>query len=83
MSDPHINRPETCDKADAIAKGAEKWFDQKRQVLEKPENIGRFVAIDSDTGEFVIGVDEDEAERLFIAMHGAERNAVLIRIGRY
>ena len=83
MSDRHTDSHESWSVIDTIAKGADKWFEQKRRVIETPENIGRYVAIDSDTGEFVIGADEDEAERNFIATYGSERKAVLIHIGRY
>ena len=83
MSDHQTEAREAWDRVDAVAKRAERWFDQKRCVIETPETIGRYVAMDSDTGEFEIGADEDEAERLFIAKHGKERNAVLIHIGRY
>ena len=83
MSANDTHTAETWDRIDAAGNKAEHWFNRKRGEIERPENFGRYVAIDSDTGEFEIGADELEAERRFIAKYGVERNAVLIHIGRY
>ena len=64
-----------------LGERAARWYDRLRPELEKPENLGRFVFVDSETGDFMVGDNEDDAEHRFVTVFGTTRPAVLFHIG--
>ncbi len=71
------------DEVDEIGRRAMEWYDKLRAEIDTEENFGKYACVDSETGEYVIGSDEFEAERNFIARYSSDRKAVLFRIGRF
>jgi hypothetical protein len=85
VSDPKKTKWDDAERkeADEIGRRAAKWYEKKRHELEVQKNLGCYVVIDSDSGDAIIGNDEDEAERRFIEVYGSARKAVLFHIGRF
>lgn len=74
---PPAWKPEDIEQ---MGERAASWYQKLRSEIV-PENFGRYVAIDSNSGDYAIGDDENEAEHYFIKKHGSNRQAVLFHIG--
>ena len=71
----------TKELGEDIARRGEAWYEKSiRAAVETPENIGKMLMIDVDTGEYAIDVKGQEASK---RLHAKRTDALIygIRIG--
>lgn len=73
-----ISIPKTASEKQAFAARGDAWYESTIKPGLKPEDEGKFVAVDVETGEY--GIAEDELEAIDL-LH-ARRPGALVRLRR-